>query len=338
MLLSWLIMKNNFIYKNENIKKAIKLLQENKIKILIVVDKNNRIFGTVTDGDVRRGLLNEYNLKDKVENICEQKPLIFSNKINFKEAIKTMELNKISYAPIINEKKEVIKILDNKNFNNSNSLFLIMAGGFGSRLMPLTKKIPKPLLKYKGFPILENIIKKASVSGFKNIIISTHYLAKQIKNYCKEGSAWGVKIEYIYEKKPLGTAGCLSKLKKINFKNVIICNADIDTNLNFDSLLKFHTTENSDITAVYQNYNIDIPYGVFDIQNKNLVRIKEKPSLNFKINSGIYVFEKKVINKFKNEKIDMTDFIQNNINKLKITCFPAHEDLVDLGSDINNFI
>ena len=214
-----------------------------------------------------------------------------------------------------------------------------MAGGFGRRLRPLTNTIPKPLIKINNKPILEIIIENFKQYGLTNIFITTFYKSDSIKKYFQNGDRFGVSIQYLKEKKPLGTAGALSMLDKESIKKpIIVINGDIITKVNFDSLLKYHEKHNCDLTICSKNYLVKVPYGVLDFKRDNVADLLEKQSFDFQINAGIYVISNLALKELKKvKKIDMNEFIKILINKkYKIKAFPLHEYWTDIG-EIDQF-
>ena len=213
-----------------------------------------------------------------------------------------------------------------------------MAGGYGKRLRPLTKSTPKPMLKIANKPILEHIINRLKNQGFINLIISTHFKSNKIIKYFGNGKKFGVKIRYIKEKKALGTAGALSNLKGKIKKHLLMMNGDILTEINFIEFVKYHNLNKTDATIAVQSYNTTNPYGVFKIKGSRVTDFFEKPIQTNFINSGIYIFNSKLLKLIpRNTKFDMSDFLKMLIfKKVKLSAFPIHELWSDIG-DMKNF-
>ena len=324
----------NIIFSDENIQTATKKLQNAKKKILVVLDSNETLIGTVTDGDIRRAIIKSLDLNMRVDSVMNTNP-VFSYEHNIRETINNLSLDDFYYLPIVNSERKILeikKIQDFKDIEYENTV-MILAGGFGNRLMPLTKETPKPLLKIGDTPILEIIIKQFAEKGFRNFYISTHYMADQIEKYFKDGSNLGVNIKYTHEEKPLGTAGSLGLLpKSIADLPVIVINGDLLTKLDFAKLLEFHSNHNSEITVSARDYEYEVPFGVLETSDETLIDIKEKPIYKSLINAGVYVIDKNLLNDFDGESyIDMTSYIKNNLNKKKINVFPIHEYWLDIG-------
>ena len=238
--------------------------------------------------------------------------------------------------PILDKKKRIIKIKILSKYKKRNELFtdvLIMAGGFGKRLLPYTKKIPKPMLKINKKPIIENIILKLLKQGFEKFYISTHYKSKFIKDYFKKKKNFGADIIFLNEKKPLGTAGCLGLINKKKIKkNLLVHNADIVSDLNYNNFVKFHNESKSDITIAAKEHITYSPFGEINFRGIKVKKISEKPKNVSFINAGIYLFKSKLIGDVKPKKLTMTDFIQKKIKKkIKVNVFPIHEFWSDIG-------
>ena len=330
ILLKSLILKNT-----KSIFDAVKKINSSKIKTIFVVNEKQKFLGTVSDGDIRRALIRKINLKTEIKKILTKKNVTLNSHYDPEQAFELMKKKQIEVAPILNDKKEIIDYITakDKKYSKINNYLIIMAGGKGKRLMPLTKKIPKPMLLIENKPILQHLINNAKSEGIKNILISINHLGNVIKKYFKDGSKMNLNIEYINEKFPLGTCGSISLCKNKIRNDFIVCNGDIITNIKFSELLNFHKKTNADVTVAIKSYEIQNPYGVVKIKNKKLIDIVEKPFTTSFINVGAYVF-KPNITKFlkKNKKIDMTDFLLLlKKKKKKIFACPLYEQWFDIG-------
>lgn len=327
--------KNLLVKSNQAIKEVIKKLDKNNIKFLIVVDQSKKLVGTITDGDIRRGLLKGVTINNKASDIMRKNPIFSKVGENKDINTKVMIKHKIVYLPIVDKKMKVIDLEILKPSINKDKLnpVLIMAGGFGTRLMPLTKQTPKPMLVLGKKPILETILTKLAKEGFEEFYISVHYKSEIIKNYFKDGSSFGIKIRYLQEKKPLGTGGAISLLpiKDIN-KPIIVMNGDILTDLNFNSLIEFHQNSKAFATVCCSKYTIKVPYGVITQKNNEMTSLIEKPSQEFFINAGIYIFNKDILTLLNSKKMDITDVLNKvSRSKKKVSVFPIHEKWIDIG-------
>ena len=326
----------HIINSDQTIRQLVIKLGKLKKDFCIVIDKNNKYIGTLTDGDVRRGLLLNFTLKDKIKEIYNRKSQFVKIGISEKKIKEIFESNKdISFLPIINKSKNVTGIhypSNSKYLNTIENEMLIMAGGKGKRLRPFTNKIPKPLLPVNGKPIIERIIMTAKKQGIKNFVISINYLGNKIKSYLENGNKLDVNIRYIKENKPLGTAGSLYYYKK-NKLPFIVSNADVISNINYREMIDYHNKLSSFITiGAISNFEKN-HYGEIIIKNNRVKKIEEKIEKKSFINSGIYILNPNVIKFFKSKKfIHMTDFIELAISqKKKVHIFPIHENWYDYG-------
>ena len=332
--------KKAIIDSNYLLKEAIQNLNKTALKVCFVY-KKDKFYGTLTDGDIRRGLIRGLQLNDKIDLIVNKKPaFILEKQLENRSIITKMYKNfNSNLIPIVSSKKIVVDIFRNETpLKSSKKLdyeMIIMAGGKGKRLMPLTKNTPKALVKINGKPILENIILKARNEGIKNFNLVTFHMHNKIFKYFKNGKKLGVKIRYTREKNPLGTAGGIILLKPKKNKIFIVSNCDIITNLNYVDVINFHKINKNKVTIASKFFKLNNPYGVIKLDNlKNVIKIDEKPSENNLISAGVYVLNSNVLKYFhRNKKIDMTDFINYLVSKnLKIGTFPIHENWVDVGS------
>ncbi len=321
--------------KKSQIFLAIKKIQNNKIKTLIIVEKKNKLFGTLTDGDIRRGMLKGYNLKTPIEKIVNKRPL---KKVMGKKIKNLKSDEEISILPCVDASNKIkyIEVYPNKKISNDynkNLEIVIMAGGFGKRLMPFTNKIPKPLIKVNKKSIIELIIDNLKKYGFSEFNISTFYKSGIIKKFFKKNKFRNLHINYLQEKSPLGTAGCLGLLNyKYIKKDILVHNGDIITDLNVKNLIKFHRDTNSDITVCAKEFSNSSPFGQISFTGHKIKKIIEKPKQKNFINAGVYVINKKMIKSMKSKHLDMTKFIDDKINKnFNVNIYPIYEYWVDIG-------
>lgn len=329
---SW---ERTLILETNTIRDALEIINEEALQIALVVS-NGKLLGTVTDGDIRRGLLNNLTLNDTIEKVMNRTPLTADISFSKKTLISLLESKKISSIPILNcgnivGLETLHSLLSKSKFDNP---IFIMAGGFGSRLRPLTDNCPKPLLKVGSKPILEIIIQRFIDSGFYNFYISTHYLPEMIRDYFGNGEKWNVNITYIHEEKPLGTGGALGLLPKtIENLPLIMINGDVLTNLDINALLEYHNKEGAFVTMCSREYDYQIPYGVIDKDGNKIVKMSEKPTYKFYVNAGVYVVEPRLIRNIReNFKIDMPSLLELYIEKNeKIIMYPLTEYWLDIG-------
>lgn len=282
---------------------------------LFALDDNQKVVGSITDGDIRRALVNGSKLSDIIHKALNKDFIYIKNKKeNF---IDVTEYSKdyIKLIPILDDDHRLIKIIDTDYIKSILPLeAVIMAGGRGKRLSPLTDNKPKPLLEVGGIPILERNIINLKSYGISKIYITVNYLSSQIKKYFGDGEAFGVKIIYIEEEHFLGTAGSLSLINKIETPNFLVMNADLLTNVNILNLYYKHINTNADITISTIEYSNAVPYAVFERKGGKINSFKEKPTFRYEANAGIYMINSKNIYKIpKNKYYDMTSFISNEL-------------------------
>jgi dTDP-glucose pyrophosphorylase len=325
----------HFIFEKDKIKIAVKKLDKLDNKFCLVLGNHKKLLGTITDGDIRRGLLKNYTMNDEVRKIYNKKPFVVKKALSSKQIDNLLKKNYITFIPLINKHKKILKIYDSKNKNNTeliNFKMLIMAGGKGLRLRPLTNKIPKPLLLVNKKPIIEHIILAAKNEGITNFYISINYLGYKIKKYLGDGSSLGVRIKYLEEKKPLGTAGSISLIRKFN-KPIFVTNADILSKIDFKEMIKYHIKNRSHITiaakVAYEKDN----YGRIISSGSVVKKVIEKLEKSLLINAGIYIVDPRVKKLIKKSRyLDMTDLINLSLSSNnKVNVFPIHEKWFDYG-------
>ncbi len=303
--------------------------------VLFVTNAQNIILGSISDGDIRRGLMNDLNIDDSVLKFMNPN-FKFFNENNFtKEQITALKNKNIRFVPLIDAQKKLIKILDLLN-NRANipATAIIMAGGKGERLLPLTASVPKPMLKVGERPIIEYNIEQLLRYGIKNIYISINYLGSQIVDHLGDGSNFGAKITYIYENEPLGTIGAVSKIEALENDYILLMNSDLLTNIEFDILYETLLKTDAELVVAAIPYNVQIPYAVMEITEENIVQqFKEKPKYTYYSNAGIYFFKKNCIDYIpKNKKFDATDLMAVLMERnLKIVSEPINNYWLDIG-------
>ena len=328
--------KNVCISPQTSIKDALKIIDKGAIRIALVLDEGDKFLGTLSDGDIRRALLANSSLDDSIENVYFKNSITALKHESKENIIKKAIKNKIYQIPIVDENNYVCDVLDLATLlttTKRKNKVILMAGGLGSRLRPLTDNTPKPLLKVGNKPILQTIIENFASHGFENIIISLNYKSQMIRDYFKDGSDSGVNIEYLEENKRLGTAGALSLLKDSPNEAFFVMNGDLLTNVNFSDLLDFHNFSGSTATMCVREYQYQIPYGVIQTDSENIISIEEKPINKFFVNAGIYLLNPDVLNQVpKDEFYDMPTLFEKLIEQQKkVLSFPIHEYWLDIG-------
>ena len=339
-------MKNYLINNKKNIRDSLIQLEKIDQKCLIVIDNQKKVVGTLTDGDIRRALLRKNNLETKILKFIKKKPISVKlkssliNEIEIKKKINDLLLvikdDNIDVIPVVSHKNKILKILFTKDFkkilknnnNLSNVPVLIMAGGRGSRLKQFTNYFPKPLVPVEDVTAVEHIINNFSKFGTKNFYMSVFYKKNLIKSYLKENKIKNIK--FLEEKEPLGTAGSLSLLKNKIKNDFFLINCDSILSINYEKFYDFHKKNNFHITLVAASKNFKISYGACEINKKNgqLIKIKEKPNLNYLVSVGLYLIKPKVLKALKNKKpLEMDQLITKIKNRGgKIGVFPISEN------------
>lgn len=318
------------------IQSAVEILNSIQSRIVLIADKKKKLKGTISDGDIRRGLLRGLTLNDSVIKVMTKSPLAVSPKINFGTVQEIMKINKVFQIPIV-DKKNILKGLHfwdlTSKINKIENAFVIMAGGKGTRMMPYTARCPKPMLEIDGRPMLEHILIRARNEGFQKFFICLHYLGYKIENYFQNGEKWNVEIKYLREQSPLGTAGALSLLPSNLNQPIIVTNGDVLTEVKFSELLAFHEKHQGLATMAVQLQKKENPFGVVEINGIEVEKIEEKPVSFNHINAGIYVLSPKALNQLQFKKpIQMTSFLSTlKKRKKKILAYPLHEPWLDVG-------
>jgi len=333
--------KSSLIYEQATVRDAIQNLDNSKLQIILVVKDGDFLVGTITDGDIRRGLLQGLTLADKVSSITKKDSISIFEGTKVELVNQIMKVNKVQKIPIIDSKSRVVGLYekdekdekDADNRTNENTI-VIMAGGFGTRLRPYTENCPKPMLLVHNKPILEHIILNAKSEGFYKFIITIHYLGHIIEEYFKKGDELGVEIEYVIEEIPLGTAGALGLLKKgLLDKDFLVINGDVISDISYIDVLDFHCKNSSVATMAVRQHELKNPYGVVQVDGMDIVGFEEKPIISSNINAGIYVLSPKVMNFIKkNVYCDMPNLFENLRFKNKpIKAYLTHESWMDIG-------
>jgi len=335
--------KQLFIPAEFTVRQAMEKISENSQKIVFIIDKKNKLTGSVTDGDIRRWILKGGKLTEKAIKIANKKPKTANIKYDIKQIKDMMLKHQIECVPVVSDNREVLDVLTWKNVfsgkpmvkgRSLNIQVVIMAGGKGTRLDPFTRILPKPLIPIGDKPIIEIIMDRFVQSGIREFVLSLGHKAKMIKSYF-EDSEEKYNIRYIEEKKPLGTAGSLLLGKAILRAPFIVTNCDIIVESDCSEIIKFHKDNKNDITLVVSCRRFVVPYGICEIENGgSLKSMNEKPGYDLLVNTGMYVLEKKIIDLIpKNKAINMNELVESAKNKgLKIGVFPINEgSWIDIG-------
>lgn len=315
---------------------VIEIIDRNSQQIAIVTDEEGKLLGTVTDGDIRRGILKGFPLNSPVGLIMNAHPVTIPRLNDRNSIISILKANKVRHLPVIDAARRVIGIerLDELlNDANSDGWVVIMAGGLGRRLEPLTNNCPKPMLKIGAKPVLQTILEQFIRQGFSRFCISVNYKSEQIIEYFGDGTKWGVEIHYIIEKERMGTAGSLSLLPFETPEPILVINGDILTKLSFQQMVDFHREHQAKATIAVNTYDYQVPYGVVKANRGYLVGFEEKPVYASFINAGIYVLNPEVLNYVpKNSYFDMNNLFEIILQNNDLSCiFPVREYWTDIG-------
>jgi dTDP-glucose pyrophosphorylase len=328
------------IREDASIKQALKVIAKGNIKIAIVVSNRGKFIGILSDGDIRRGFLKGLNINSSIKFLFNRKPIIGKKGDSREKLLKIAFSKKIYEIPLVDSKGRLEKIftinehLNDKAFKNK---VIIMAGGRGMRLRPLTKNIPKPMLKIGGQPIIERTIERFRNFGFKDFILCVNYKSHVIKNHFKTGDRFGVSIEYIEEKKRMGTAGALSLIKEKIKLPFFVINGDLLTDIDYKKMLDFHVKNKTAVTMGVKKHSIPSPYGEVKLNRNKIVAINEKPTYQFFANIGIYILNPECIKLIPNKFYDMPTLFKKIISKkFKIISFLLNKNWLDIGK-IENY-
>lgn len=324
------------ITAQSTVREALKIIDGGAMQIAIVVDENDRLVGTLTDGNIRRGLLNNLSLDDCIESIIFRTPTIATLSDTKEEILQKALGKKLHQIPIVDDQNRVVGIEEIEQLvrpHIKQNIVVLMVGGLGSRLRPLTEDTPKPMLKVGNKPILQTIVEKFAEYGFINIVMCVNYKSHIIQDFFGDGSAFGVNIDYILEEQRMGTAGALSLLRSVPKEPFFVMNGDLLTNVNFEHLLDYHISQNSMATMGVREYDFQVPYGVVNVEGSRILSIQEKPIHKFFVSAGIYMLSPETLNMIpQNEFYDMPTLFEVLIKEDKRTIsFPIREYWLDIG-------
>ena len=330
--------KKLILPKDSSVKDVITTLNSSGgAQVVLVTDQLGTLLGTITDGDLRRHMLTDQWLESKAEDVMHKEYLSVGPDVHKAAVLKIMREHMIRQIPVVDQNKMLLNVfLLNELIEEpaKHNHVLIMAGGLGKRLSPLTDNTPKPMLVVGGKPILQTIVENFIAEGFSNFVLAVNYLGDQIKEYFGDGERWGVSIKYLFEENRLGTAGAASLLPKdISDLPIIVTNGDVLTRVKYSHLLNFHAQNNTALTVCLRDHQIEIPFGVVSLQGAQVTGISEKPIENYHVSAGIYVMNPEVLNYLSHGKYkDMPELITDLIGSgQKIGGYPVHEYWADVG-------
>lgn len=319
-----------------SVRDAIDNLIASSKRIVLVESQGEKFLGTISDGDIRRGLLRGIGLESRLSEIIQKSPIVATPEMP-KEIVKQLMLtNKIQQIPIVDSSKMLQGLHEWDDLESEperENLFVVMAGGEGKRLLPHTLNTPKPMVLIQGKPMLEHILEKAKANGFRNFVLIVHHLSQVIEDYFGDGSNWEIKIRYIKEEKPLGTAGGLAQLSGVGEDPIVVTNGDVLSGLNYSDILQFHTDNGASGTMAVRQHEIAHPFGVVTLDGLRIVSIEEKPVQRNYINAGVYVISSEAIQSLaEGAFMNMTDFFATLQARSELVCaYPIHESWIDVG-------
>ncbi|NRA87029.1 MAG: CBS domain-containing protein [Rhizobiales bacterium] len=328
--------KNIIINQQYTIKQAMQAIDEGAKKFVLVMDDSNKLLGTLTDGDIRRGLLNNLSLSAVVKELINYDPIVFKQGSDNHLMIQRAKDNGIVEIPVVNKDGLLLgfePIVTPQIVTVKSNKVVLMVGGMGTRLRPLTNDIPKPMLQVGDRPILQTIIESFIKHGFHQFLLSVSYKSEVIIDYFGDGTKYGVSIEYIYEEKRMGTAGALGLMRDHLTKDFFVMNGDLLTNVNFDHMFKFHQLGNSSATMGVREYDYQVPYGVVKVDDNQIIGIEEKPIQQFYVNGGVYVLHHKMLDLVPHDAyFDMPTLFEKAIEKKrKCVAYPIRQYWLDIG-------
>ena len=321
---------------DSTIQQAIRTLDQVAIKIVLVANAGNELQGTISDGDIRRGLLKGLDLNSSISAVIHRNALVVPPGMGRETVMQLMVANKIQQIPVVNEHRHLVglHLWDEITTPPTRSnLMVIMAGGKGARLRPYTENCPKPLLPVAGKPMLEHIIERAKLEGFSHFVLAINYLGHMIEDHFGDGARFGVRIEYLREQEPLGTAGALSLLNPRPDAPIVVTNADVITDIRYGELLDFHIHHDAGATMAVRIHEWQHPFGVVQTRGVDIVGFEEKPVVRNHINAGVYALSPEAFNALGGEvHCDMPSLFERlQAQGNRTVAYPMHEPWLDVG-------
>lgn len=317
---------------------AIRCLNESSFQIVLVVAADGTLLGTLTDGDLRRGLLRGCGLGSPIESMVVRNPMVVPPELGRGAVLQLMQANRIHQLPVVDENRRPtgLHLLDELMTPGKRpNLMVIMAGGRGTRLLPHTEHCPKPMLPVGGKPMLEHIIERARADGFARFVLAVHYLGHMIEDHFGDGSRWQVRIDYLREQSPLGTAGAIRLLEPRPEEPFLVSNGDVLTDIRYGELLDYHCRHGAVATMAVRQHEWQHPFGVVRTEGVDIAGFEEKPITRTYINAGVYVLEPSAYDLLSpGEPCDMpTLFSRLQQSPARTIVYPMHEPWLDVGRD-----
>jgi len=321
-----------------SISDTIPILDRAGMGVLLLCEDDRRLVGVLTDGDIRRAILRRVSFEEPCITIASRNPVIAPPRVSPSEALHIMEYGRehgVNHLPMVNAEGQVVDLLLRSDLITEEQIALsavIMAGGFGTRLRPLTEELPKPMLPVGGRPLMELIIGQLRQAGIQRVNVSTHYRSKEIIEHFGDGRGFGIEINYVTEDRPLGTAGALGLMESPS-EPLLVINGDILTRVDFRAMLDFHQEQQADMTVAVQQHEFRVPYGVVEMEGVAITGVSEKPVVRHFINAGIYLLNPEVCRFIPNgQSYDMPDLISQLVAEgCRVVSFPVREYWLDIG-------
>lgn len=326
---------------SNSIHDAISIINKTRRGIALIVDEANRLVGTVTDGDIRRGILAGVKLDRTIGELQKQRDGLSRRPVTApigstrEELISLMHEHQVQQIPLVDGEGRPVKLWTLRDLQGDGRVpvqALIMAGGFGERLRPLTDETPKPMLPVGDRPLMEHLVEQLRASGIRHVNISTHYKSEKISEHFGDGQDFGVSVRYVTEDRPLGTAGALGLLEEPK-EPILVLNGDVLTTVDYRAFVQFHWDNHAILTVGVRKFEVRVPYGVAQLQAVHVKRLEEKPTFSFFVNAGVYLVDPAVLCYVpKDQRFDMPDLIGRLIQEgLRVIGFPIHEYWIDIG-------
>lgn len=328
--------RESVVLSKASIRDALQVMDKSALQIVFVVEGERHLLGVVTDGDVRRSILRGEDISVPVKNIMSAHPITALQGTERTALIRLMKTHGIRQIPLLDKEKRLVGLVQMEELlyrPQRDNIVVLMAGGLGTRLRPLTDKVPKPLLKVGQKPILETILESFLDAGFHRFYFAVNYKSQMIEDYFGDGSRFGAEIQYLHENKRMGTAGALYFLPELPKEPIMVMNGDLLTKVDFGELLDYHIEQKATATMAVREYNYQVPYGVIDFDGDRIAAIREKPSYSFFVNAGIYALSPEAVARVnKEEFFDMPQLFDLLLAEgKKTTVYPVREYWLDIG-------
>lgn len=327
---------DSVILSGASIRDALQVMDKSALQIVFVVDEDNCLLGVVTDGDIRRSILRGEELSTPVKIVMNVHPVTALQGLERTALLRIMKARGVRQIPLLDKEKHLVGLAQMEELlcrPQRDNVVVLMAGGLGTRLRPLTDKIPKPLLKVGSKPILETILESFLDAGFHRFYFAVNYKSQMIEDYFGDGSCFGAEIEYLHENKRMGTAGALYFLPELPKEPILVMNGDLLTKVDFGELLDYHIEQGAAATMAVREYSYQVPYGVIEFDGERIEGIREKPSYSFFVNAGIYALSPEAVARVdKEEFFDMPQLFNVLVEAgEKTTVYPVREYWLDIG-------